>query len=402
MRFLFTCMSGQSHFYNTAPLAFAVRDQGHEAAYSSALELKPIVEAAGLPLIPAGPGRLRIRAEMTRSVRVEAAEGGADVADWSRGARLFGGVAPRLRWRQLLEVVREYRPDAVVSESLELAGPLIAMQQGIAHFTLSIGPYYAETMRLLWAEAAPLYREQLGAGVGFQDVLGHYIDVVPPSLQTREGRRLAYRLFAGAPLYHGQGRPLAPGKGADAADLRVLVSFGTVSNRAIEGLRDSVARLSLLGMEILMTVGPNGWFDWSTGSGSGGARVERERVRLVDYVPLDHELPKTSVLIHHGGSNTMRAAIAFAVPSLVIPQDAEQLRNARWLQQHGLGRVLRPDEVSPAAVEQAVVLLAGDASTAESLRRAQAAFSALPSAEATVAQMVRLSAAAHHEIGPDR
>ncbi|MBS2966482.1 glycosyltransferase family 1 protein [Actinocrinis puniceicyclus] len=393
MRILFTCVSGQSHFYNTVPLAFAARALGHDVAYSSALELAPIVEAAGLPLLPAGPGRLRLRAAMTRSAGIV---GELDLEDWSRGAALFGCVGPALRWRALSEVAQRYRPHAIVSEPLELAGPLVALRLGISHFTLSIGPYYADTMSQLWAQAAPLYREHAGADITRGQALGCYIDVVPPELQTREGLRLADRIPAGCRLYHGEAGQ-APGEEPERGPRPLaLMTFGTVSNKALSGLWESAARLSRRGMDVLMTTGPNGWFDFSAVRGAESAAGDGA-IRVVDYTPLDRELPRSAVVIHHGGSNTMRAAIGAEVPSLVIPQEAEQHRNARWAAEHGLGLLLRPEAAEPSAVEGAVARLLADPAFAERLGAARAAFSAMPSAEAAVEEMARRCETAPHQ-----
>jgi UDP:flavonoid glycosyltransferase YjiC (YdhE family) len=393
VRFLFTCASGQSHFYNTVPLAFAARGLGHDVAYSSALELAPIVEAAGLPLLPAGPGRLRLRAAMTRSADIV---GEPDLDDWTRGATLFGRVAPTLRWRALSETVERFRPDAIVSEALELAGPLVALRLGIPHFTLSIGPYYADTMEQLWTQAAPLYREHVGADITQERVIGCYIDVIPPGLQTREGLRLADRILAGSRLYHGEGEKAPRDEAQRGSKPQALMTFGTVSNKALGAMRESAVRLSERGMDVLMTTGPDGWFDWSTvrsaesGAGDGA-------IRVVNYVPLDRELPRSAVLIHHGGSNTMRAAIGAAVPSLVVPQEAEQHRNARWALEHGLSLLLRPEAAEPSAVEGAVARLLEDTTFAERLGAARAEFSAMPSAEAAVEEMARRCESAPHE-----
>jgi len=391
MRLLFTCVSGQSHFYNTVPLAFAARDRGHEVAYSSAHELGPVVNAAGLTLLPAGPGRLRLRAELTRDPQEHGEPG---VEDWSAGARMFGYLAPSLRWRPLSEVVDRYRPDAIVSEVLELVGPLVAMRHGIPHFSLSIGPYYPETMEQLWTHAEPLYREILGTAVTHGDVLGRYIDVIPPELQSEEGLRLPERLLAGTRLYHGQNLAEPPEKRSPTSNAQILMTFGTVSNRAIHGLRESAARLSRRGLDVLITTGPDGWFDWrtdaNTDTGADGARTAGGgTVRVVDYAPLDRELPHTSVLIHHGGSNTMRAAVDAGVPSLVIPQQAEQARNARWALEHGLSLVLEPSQADPDAVEAAVLRLLEDDEVRARLAAARAAFEGLPSAETAIDELER-------------
>src|SRR5690349_3213738 len=152
MRILMTCVSGYSHVYNLVPLAVAAQAHGHEVAFSSAAEVAPVVAGAGFELLPAGPGRLRLRIEMMRSYPAELTD---STNDWRAGARIFGELAPAMRWEQLSTVVRDYTPDVIVHESFELAGPLVARLHGIPHVFHSIGPYHQDSLALLWERAAP-------------------------------------------------------------------------------------------------------------------------------------------------------------------------------------------------------------------------------------------------------
>lgn len=403
MRIVLTCVSGYSHLYFMVPLARAATAAGHEVAISSAGELAPVAAAAGLHLLPAGPGRLRLRTEMMRRHRAETS---ADVRDWRTGARIFGDLAPRLRLAQLVEVTRAYRPDLIVCESLELAGPLVAKLTGTPHAVQSIGPFYADSFALLWKRAEPLYRAELGRAVGPDDVLERYLDVCPASVQTPDGVRLPGSLPVRIRAYHGAAGP-DPTTAGDAHGgagersggcPRVLVTFGTVSNDAIGELVGSAELLARRGAQVTMTLGPRGWFDWSRldaagtdrpGEPAGGPTAHRPGVRTVDYVPLGTELPRTDVLIHHGGSNTMRAAIEHAVPTLVIPHGAEQYRNARWVAGHGLGRMLMPADVSPDTVAAHVSALVEDPGVRERLRAARAAWLAMPDPADVLERLVR-------------
>ncbi|MFC4015594.1 glycosyltransferase [Nonomuraea purpurea] len=385
MRFLFTCISGYSHFYNVVPLAFAARERGHEVAFSSAPEIAPGVEAAGFRLLPSGPGRLRMRKEILRSHSAEISE---DIRDWRVGARMFGDVALRLRWKELHTVVNDFRPDAIISESLELAGPLVARLRGLPHFFLSIGPYYADSITQVWQRAAPLFREHAGPGITLSDIVEPYIEVCPPALQTPEGKAITTTLPAGIRAYHGEGGSQPPDGGRDAHP-QVLITFGTVSNGAISLLHESAARLGRMGMRVVMTLGPQGWFDWSSPSGGTAATSMGDNVRVVRYVPLNAELPATSVLIHHGGSNTMRAAIEHSVPTLVIPQGAEQYRNAELIEECGLGRMLLPSEVTPESVAEHVSALLDDADTAERLAKVRRSWLAMPPSTDTIDDIER-------------
>nr|WP_324901203.1 glycosyltransferase [Streptomyces sp. CB01201] len=387
MRILWTCVSGHSHFYNVAPLAFAAKEHGHEVAFSTALEAAPMVEAAGFPLLASGPGRIRLRTEMKRSYPQEMS--GA-LLDWHAGARLFGEIAPARRWEQLLDVVRAYRPDVIVSEALELAGPLVAKLTGIPHLFHSIGPYHADSLALLWERARPLYERHLGTGITLEDIVEPYIDICPPALQTSEGKALGHRVLVGLRAYHGAVFA-TPVPDEPAERPRVLVTFGTVSNAVVQDYRAAAEALAEHGMAVTLTLGPRGWFSSATGPRAPGTQqTSPGRVRTVDFAPLNTELPTTSVLVHHGGSNTTRAGIEWGVPMLVIPQGPEQYRNARWAEQHGLGRVLTPDEAMPANVVHHVAELARDQAVRQRLAEAKKAWLAMPGPDAVLKQIESL------------
>ena len=388
MRFLFTCAAGESHFYNIVPFALAVRDRGHDVVFSTTGDLTAVVEAAGFGVAPSGSGRLRLRTAMARRAAAP------DHLD-DRGAELFGAVAPALKWERLVEVIRDVRPDAVVSELLDVAGPLAARVADIPVYTVSIGPFHPETVADLWTHARPLFQTVLGPRATARDLMGTYIDVCPPGLQTPEGLALPDRLWARVGTYHGADTGRAAVSFGGGKRPRVLVTFGTVSNAAIPGMAAAAERLAAAGFEVVVTLGPQGWFD--TGrpkpgphpAGAVAGRTAHERIRLVDYSPLQHELAVATVVVHHGGSNTMRAAIEAAVPSVLIPQGSEQLRNARWLSQHGLGSMLTPLQADPPAVSAAVERAADDPSTAWALRSARAAWLAMPDVAGAVQEMER-------------
>jgi UDP:flavonoid glycosyltransferase YjiC (YdhE family) len=386
LRIMFTCLAGYGHFHNVVPLAFVARDLGHTVTFSAPAEMRPVVEGAGFDLLPSGPGRLRMRAEMARSFTDEMP---ADVTDWSTGARLFGDIAPRLRWEGLGEHVDAYRPDVLVHELLELAGPLVARTRGLPTMCQSIGPFHRDTLDLLWRRAAPLYGKVLGPGFGADDLLENYIEICPDALQSREGLRLPGRIPVRTRAYHGIAPAELPAAVASAPAAtgvaKVLLTFGTVSNAAIVELRGAALDLAAGGRDVVATLGPRGWFDWSR---SSAVRVPASDdstgtswgpgVHVLDYVPLDLELPGTSVLVHHGGSATMRAAIEHAVPMLVVPQGAEQYRNGRWVAAQGLGHMLLPAEADRRRVVAAVRALEDDEPIAARCREAQDALAAMP------------------------
>lgn len=377
MRFLITCISGHSHFHSMVPIAAAARRHGHEVIFATAAEMSSLVEGAGFRLEPCGPSRLRIRTELQRT-----GESSSDHGLPQPGpGNLFGAVVPRLRLPGLLDVVHRVVPDAVISESLDLAGPMAAELSGIQSFVQSIGPYHNSTTEELRDAVEPLYRQELGRTPAVQDIVEPYIDICPSELQSQAVQELSDILPVMLPTYHGTQSSAEPTSTARSGDHRLLISFGTVSNHALDEYHTVARTLAEQGWEVTLTVGPRGWFDWTTRPDSGERRLVAG-VRLVDYVPLDTELPTTHLLIHHGGSNTLRAAIEHTVPALVIPQEKEQGRNARWIADQGLGVLLQPAEATPANVAAACRQLIDDDRISQRLVAARDAWLGMPSEEA--------------------
>jgi UDP:flavonoid glycosyltransferase YjiC (YdhE family) len=90
----------------------------------------------------------------------------------------------------------------------------------------------------------------------------------------------------------------------------------------------------------------------------GGAPAEH--IRIVDHAPHAFLLPKADVMVCHGGLGSVATALAAGVPMLCIPFSRDQPLNANRAAQLGAAVVL--DEVTPAAIADAVLRILGDGS----------------------------------------
>lgn len=79
-----------------------------------------------------------------------------------------------------------------------------------------------------------------------------------------------------------------------------------------------------------------------------------ERLLIRRIVPHLEVLPAVDLLICHGGASTLMKALHFGVPTLVIPLGAEQRSNGARLVQAGIGQMILPTDLSPAAIRAAV------------------------------------------------
>jgi MGT family glycosyltransferase len=162
------------------------------------------------------------------------------------------------------------------------------------------------------------------------------------------------------------------------------VTLGTLDNEAegvleaaVEGLRDEPANL-------IVTVGPSR-DPAELGPQPPNVHVER-------YVPQSLLLRRCDVVVAHGGSGTMLAALNEGLPLLLLPQGANQFWNAERCAELGAGIRLLPDEVTPASVRRAVTTLRTDPTFRERAQALAAEISAMPGPEELVPVLEQLAA----------
>ena len=84
-------------------------------------------------------------------------------------------------------------------------------------------------------------------------------------------------------------------------------------------------------------------------------------------VPQLAVLAVASAFITHAGMGGCTESLWFGVPTVAIPQAADQFGNAATLDQLGVGRHLPAEEVTAAALRSAVVSVAGSVDVAARL-----------------------------------
>ena len=226
MRVLFSSTSGHGHVLPMVPLARAFRAAGHDVLWATAAQATPLVTAAGIEAVAAGAhgvGEAALRGEVFRQAATVPGEGRAAFVF----PRMFGEALTPPMVDDLVGVAETWRPDLLVHEHAELAGPLVAALSGVPSVTHSFGtaiprPILDDTRERLaglWRAhglEVPAYAGCYRAG---------YLDICPPSVQT-------------VPVDHIPGvRPLRPVAEAAAvpppARPLVYVTLGTVQNLSL-------------------------------------------------------------------------------------------------------------------------------------------------------------------------
>ena len=105
-------------------------------------------------------------------------------------------------------------------------------------------------------------------------------------------------------------------------------------------------------------------------------------------------MPLVDLVVHHGGSGTLLAALAHAVPQLLLPKGADQFNNTDLMTEAGLAPVLEPAKATPDAV--AALAAATLAERPPVLAAVRAEIAALPHPAEVVEPL--LTAAASHPV----
>lgn len=75
-------------------------------------------------------------------------------------------------------------------------------------------------------------------------------------------------------------------------------------------------------------------------------------IKIYEWLPVNDILNEFDLVIHHGGHGISLQSIASGVPSVVIPTFDEREYNARQLELLNVGKMIKPDTISPSLLYQ--------------------------------------------------
>ena len=295
---------------------------------------------AGLDFIAAGLSTRERRAELGR--RVPTFDGlSMDEARAVAFSVNFGELAAPPMLEALRPIAADWRPDVILHDAAELAGPLSPPRPGSRRSATGSARWCAPSALGRAAErVAPLWEAAgLAPDPDAGSYRGLYVDIYPPSLGSTSTDDIPRRQLR------------RPAEGPRAAGSLVYVTFGTIFNEVDDGFRAAVLGAAAAAEEVLVTVGPEG-DPAAVGAVPDNVRVER-------YVPQAEVLPGSAAVVTHGGSGTVLAALAHGVPLLCLPRGADQFSNARNVAQVGAGAVLLGADTTQEAVRAGLTEILG-------------------------------------------
>jgi UDP:flavonoid glycosyltransferase YjiC (YdhE family) len=384
MRILCSTTPMEGVFAPFVPLGKALLAARHEVLVVTGPDLLPRVAREGFATRVAGPTAMDgAIAAMADPAVLVAPEG----EPWHFGGAMFGAVIAPAKLSALREAADSFRPDLIVHPPVDLAAPLLAAMLGLPSVTYGFGrPMDDHHVTAFAARVAPLWEQQ---GLDPDPCAGlyryRYLDPSPPILHGEP--------TAADPV----SRPLRPELPGDPSAALpdwvsrvqqplVYLSLGTVPffNQP-DRFQLLLADLAGEDIDIAVTVGE---LNDPAALGTQPPNVHVER-----WLPLAPLLPQCSAVVCHAGSGTTLAALVCGLPLVLVPQGADQFTNATACEAAGVATVLRPPQLSSAAVRGAVraVLTQGSPETAAA-HRAATEIAAMPNAEQVAKELQELTA----------
>ncbi|HEX8001205.1 MAG TPA: glycosyltransferase [Mycobacteriales bacterium] len=372
-RVLLTSTPGAGHVLPLLRLARALRDRGDDVRWAVGPGGVDTVRREGFEAVEAGPAERERHAEYRRRHPDGPPPGPATRAH--AFPHMFGGVAAPETLAAALPLAEEWRPDVVVHEVAEMAGPILAGRLGVPSVAHAFGiPVPTAILPAVDAVLEPLWRAHGLAPrpYGADDL---YLDICPAPLHNGETPPAA-RV---QPL-----RPADGGARVPAERPLVYVTFGTVFNAQPGVLREVVLGAAATGADVLVTTGHDGD---PAALGDLPATVTVER-----FVPQADVLPRCAAVVSHAGSGTLFGALAHGLPSVLLPQAADQFTNAAQASAYGAAVAFGPGAPAAREVEAAVRRVLEEESFAAAAARVAEAIAAMPGPAEAAAAVAALQA----------
>ncbi|MFD3683153.1 nucleotide disphospho-sugar-binding domain-containing protein [Streptomyces sp. NPDC058613] len=370
MRILFPAAPGYGLMLPLVPLVWAARAAGHEVLVATTAHMTKVAAASGLPVTDVFPRRDVGEDLVAGPDGPDGAAGDADDVpegywELARSMRPFELFTLAMT-EGTVDAGREFGADLVVYSSDHAAGKLAAVALGVP--ALEVGNRVSWSMRDpefrgaarhnprmgIVPDDSPVVqglRRRLGLGDREPDLLAR-VDPRAPSLGGLAGPEPdADDAVPWLPMryvpYNG-GAVLPAWAIRRAARPRILLTLGTVvpllpgGGSSLGMLIDALADLDA---EVVLA-------DDETDMSQFG-KLPDNLVRA-GFVPLSAILPDCSLIVHHGGSGTMAAAVHYGVPQLVVPSGADNELCARRVVERGLGLSVDPGALDAGTVRELV------------------------------------------------
>lgn len=368
MRILMHAIPAYGHVLPMVPLAIALHEAGHDVTFAAGTQFTSGLGFRSIDAVAAG--------QHLGAVAAETAHRHPQLSGLDFTLALFADVTAELVLTQLLPQMTAEPPDLVVYEAMDVGAGAAAEVLGVPATALAIG---LETSFLpVIHDAARRYQADLWHRHGRDPVQRPLlaevlIDPAPPMLRAvAAGLAMPTRPLRSQAWSPAQ-QPLPSSLSHPGTGPLVYLTLGTVAFGAVQALRTAIEQSAQVAGQVLVAAGPEADLDL--------LRPVPDNVLVERFVDQPAALAVADAAVHHGGTGTVLGAAEAGVPQLLLPQGADQFRNAELIGKAGFGRALLADQTGDGAIAAALTDLLATGSPARTASAAVAAeIAAMPSA----------------------
>jgi UDP:flavonoid glycosyltransferase YjiC (YdhE family) len=368
-----SCQPAFGHFVPLQVMAAALQQAGHQVTFVTASDFTPRIEEAGFATSPAGDD---MTAAGYRVISSHPEFFGLTPLEKRIFAfqHVFGGEVLDAKFESVHDTAIELRPDVILHDPGELAGPLAAELLGCPNVCVGYGLMLQAALRDAAAAGARQCWERHGLPAPPDGGLFRHLyldrwplllaDPAVPAVPNARPIRPSMPTLA-----DGYGEP----EGLRRLGRRplVYVTQGTVYNQDLRALQVVLDGLSRLAVDIVATVGPGG--DPASLSWNPVTTV------VAPYIPHAALLPRCALVVTHGGSGSILEPLGLGIPLVVVPQGADHFENAAAVERAGAGITMLPDDLNPERVATAAERLLNETTTRSAAAAVAAEIAAMPS-----------------------
>jgi UDP:flavonoid glycosyltransferase YjiC (YdhE family) len=373
MRVIVSCVPQTGHITPLLPLAEAFIANGNEVTIASGPDAEEFASGRGLPFRSVGPAFDSWFSTLSARTRGIPGDGLAPSrVEGYFAPRLFGEIGMALVVDDLLALCTELEPTLLVFDPYYFAAPLVAAATGTHAVLHGIGPRLdPSVMDLVTDAVSPIWRE---FGFDVPPAAGVYsgttVAVCPPSLDPVGPGNYGYQPLRPSLLPLPEPATL-PVSFANPDRPLIYLTLGTFSNNDLDLFRLVLRALEDEPVNVIATVGRDN-DPLALGPTPENARVEQ----FIDQAQL---LPHCAAVVHHAGAGTMFGVLAHGLPSVALPQSADNFINANLLARAGAGQSFMPGEVTDASVRSGLRSVLDSASYRQGAQLLADEINAMPS-----------------------
>lgn len=380
-RILFSSTRGAGHVHPLLPYARALKQRGHDVFVAAPESVRPTIEASGLAHAPFNHVGDEALAPIWARFRQVPPEEALRIAM----SEIFAGLNASTALPKLLDLMRSFKPDLVVRDSVEFGSLIAAESLAVPHARIAVHLCsFEEAIPRQTAASLDTLRGQVGlAPDQSESVRSEPVFSAFPASMEDPSVTLARAPFrAQMPLMATATSTPSFEPSRDGLPL-IYITFGTIAAGTPETrivYRAAVEAMADLPVRALLTTGP--------AMEAGALGSVPSNVRVEAWVPQHEVLPHAAVVMCHGGSGTVLGTLAAAVPLVLAPLFADQPYNAEQLARVGAGVAVAVKDA--ATLRAAVIRVLEEAAFRNAARRLADEMAQLPTLDAAVDAMLAL------------